>query len=195
MSAFRRIKWSATIGGRRPFGMDHIMDHMVCDEDKRKVTDFYESDEMSRLCSGRRDVKTVRDADGRKQAVQKRLVLGSLRELYREFKRVTDSPAIGFSTFASLRPPHCVLAGSAGTHSVCVCLYHQNPKLQAAALGIPSLTVNELMEKSVCDMGKRECMMHACKECPRDRGVTEFLYGLRTVADQEHVDRCGSTCG
>ena len=117
--------------------MDH-MGHMVCDEDKRKVTDFYESDEMSRLCSGRRDVKTVRDADGRKQAVQKRLVLGSLRELYREFKRVTDSPAIGFSTFASLRPPHCVLAGSAGTHSVCVCLYHQNSKLQAAALGIPA---------------------------------------------------------
>ena len=48
VSAFRRIKWSATIGGRRPFGMDH----MVCDEDKGKVTDFYESDEMSRLCSG-----------------------------------------------------------------------------------------------------------------------------------------------
>ena len=29
--------------------------------------------------------------------------------------------------------------------------------------------------------------MHVCKECPRERWVTEFLYGLRTVADEEQI--------
>ena len=28
-----------------------------------------------------------------------------------------------------LRPKHCILAGTSGTHSVCVCTIHQNVKL------------------------------------------------------------------
>ena len=36
---------------------------------------------------------------------------------------------IGFSKFAELRPKECVIAGSSGTHSVCVCTTHQNVKL------------------------------------------------------------------
>ena len=33
--------------------------------------------------------------------------------------------------------------------------------------------------------------MHVCKECPRERWVTEFLYGLRTVADEEQIREFG----
>ncbi len=36
---------------------------------------------------------------------------------------------VGSSKFAELRPPHCVLAGASGTHSMCVCTIHQNMKL------------------------------------------------------------------
>ena len=60
-------------------------------------------------------------------------------------------------------------------------------KLQAAALGIPSLIVSELMEKGVCSMWKRKCIVHVSKECPRERWVTEFLYDLRTFADEEQI--------
>lgn len=33
---------------------------------------------------------------------------------------------IGFTKFAMLRPKEYVLTGSSGTHSVCVCVTHQN---------------------------------------------------------------------
>ena len=38
-----------------------------------------------------------------------------------------------FSKFAEFRPKECVLPGSSGTHSVCVCTKHQNVKLMIAA--------------------------------------------------------------
>ena len=41
----------------------------VSDGDGRKVIEFDEGDEMSRLCPRRRDVKTVRDADSTKRAI------------------------------------------------------------------------------------------------------------------------------
>ena len=47
---------------------------------------------------------------------QNRLVLGNLRELYVKFLEDDAHPNIGFSTFCTLCPPHCVLAGRAGTH-------------------------------------------------------------------------------
>ena len=52
---------------------------------------------------------------GEKLRVQKRLVYCNLK--------------VGFSKFAELRPKECVLAGASGTHTVCVCIIHQNVKL------------------------------------------------------------------
>ena len=59
--------------------------------------------------------------------VQKRLMLGNLKELYQEFKEKHPTDKIGFSKFADLRPKHCILAGASATHSYCLCLYH-SPK-------------------------------------------------------------------
>ena len=109
----------------------------ISDDDKVKVRAFYESDEASRMCPGRKDYVTATDSDGVKVRVQKRLkdVEGTILSL-----QDLRNPKIGFSTFASLRPKHCVLAGSAGTHTVCVCTYHRNPKLIPAALGLPDMS-------------------------------------------------------
>ena len=60
---------------------------------------------------------------------QKRLILSNLNELYANFKSKCISTSTGFSQFCELQPKWCVLAGSSGTHSVCVCTYHQNMKL------------------------------------------------------------------
>ena len=59
-------------------------------------------------------------------SVQKRLLLGSLKEIYQQFKDQFPVEKIGFSRFAELFPKHCVLAGASGTHAVCVCTIHQN---------------------------------------------------------------------
>lgn len=96
---------------------------------KKLVIDFYESEENSKQLAGMKDFKSVKDCDGNRTRVQKKLVLCNLKELYQSFKAQYNSVAIGFSKFASLRPTHCILAGSSGTHVVCVCTIHQNVKL------------------------------------------------------------------
>ena len=92
------------------------------------VQSFYESDEVSRTMPGSKDFVSVRQSEGQTH-VQKRLVLSNLKEIYQLFKENFPDKAIGFSKFAELHPKHCVLAGASGTHAVCVCTIHQNPKL------------------------------------------------------------------
>ena len=159
--------------------------------ERSKVIEFYESDMVSRMCPGTKDCIVVRDEEGRKTKVQKRLILGNLKEIYQLFKEDPNNPKIGFSTFASLRPRHCVLAGSSGTHNVCVCTYHQNVKLMIAALGIPGLTYRDLMDYAVCDATRGDCMMQLCADCPREDGVLCFLniaLGKNISADSSDSD-------
>ena len=127
------------------------------------------------MCPGKKDCLTVRDKNGLKIKAQKRLMLGSLRELYNLYKDDDKTPKVGFSTFAALRPKQCVLAGSSGTHTVCICTYHQNPALIISALDLPGLTVTDLLDHAVCDVANRDCMMQACDDCPREEGVQAFL--------------------
>ncbi len=54
---------------------------------------------------------------------QKRRLLANLRELHKEFKKRHPNNKIGFSTFASLRPKNCVLAGTPGMHNVVCALF------------------------------------------------------------------------
>ena len=84
----------------------------------------------------KKDTVSVR-VGNKKIACQKRLILCNLDEAYRIFKDKYPELKIGFSKFAELRPKYCVLAGSSGTHSVCVCTIHQNVKLMMHAVDIP----------------------------------------------------------
>ena len=89
---------------------------------KEKVEAFYEDDDISRLCPGKKDC--LEEMMTLKKRRLKRLVLSNLSEIYSKFKEENPDLKIGFSTFASLRPRWCVLAGPSGTHSVCVCTHH-----------------------------------------------------------------------
>ena len=91
--------------------------------------DYYLRDDVSSVMPGMKDVISVRQSDGTKQRLQKRLLLLNLNELYQSFKEDNPDLKVGFTKFSMLRPLNCILAGSSGTHSVCVCLYHQNVKL------------------------------------------------------------------
>lgn len=97
-------------------------------ENVQLVKDFYEREDNSRQLPGRKDVKSIKQPDGTRKLIQKKLILSNLKELYETFKK-ESTLKIGFTKFTLLRPQHCVLAGSAGTHTVCVCVYHQNVKL------------------------------------------------------------------
>ena len=67
----------------------------------------------------------------------------NLKEAHSLFK-ADGNPNIGFSTFAKLRPQQCILAGPKGTHTVCVCIYHYNVKLQLSAIGIKNQSLSLL---------------------------------------------------
>jgi len=93
------------------------------------VKQFYGRNDVSSTMPGMKDAVSLRTSDGKKQKVQKELLLLNLKEIYSLFKNEYPDIRIGFSKFASLRPKQYVLAGSSGTHSICVCPYHQNLKL------------------------------------------------------------------
>lgn len=78
---------------------------------------------------GKKDYVSIKNIDGTQTQVQKRLVLSNLKELFQHFRNENPDEKIGFSKFASLRPRNCVLAGASGTHTICVCVIHQNIKL------------------------------------------------------------------
>ena len=99
---------------------------------------------------GKKNFVSERNADGIKVHQQKRLVLCNLREAYYRFKILHPDVKIGFSKFAQLRPKECVLAGSSGTHSVCVCVLHQNAKLMMAGGRLEALTQGEFKHYSDC---------------------------------------------
>ena len=141
----------------------------------------------------------IRNNEGEKIYVQKRLLLCNLKEAHIEYKNTDGNPNIGFSSFAYLRPPHCIVAGGSGTHTVCVCTHHQNPKLQIAALGESGLTYRDLLTYAVCDVDNRDCMLHRCQHCDREIGVKSFLECLDSVARADNfisykqwqsTDRC-----
>ena len=157
---------------------------VITEEIKLAVKSFYESDDISRICPGKRDCKVIRDVSGKKVTLQKRLILLNLKEAHKIFKDNAHNPQIGFSSFATLRPPNCVLAGSSGTHSVCVCTYHQNVKLQLSALHIKGLTYKHLIEKSVCSTDGRDCMMRYCSLCPGKNGLVTYYDSLEQMEEQ-----------
>ena len=67
--------------------------------------------------------------NGEKYHLQKKKVLGNLKEIFQKFKEQHPTVKVGFSKFAMLCPKECVLAGASGTYSVCVCIAHNNIKL------------------------------------------------------------------
>ena len=120
---------------------------------------------------------------------QKRLILSNLNKFYANFKSKYVSTSIGLSKFYELRPKWRVLAGSSGTHSVCVCTYHQNMKLLLASLNV---TYQGPFTLVVCDINNKECMVHRCPNCPKSntllQNVLFHTIGAFVVVDNNDDD-------
>ena len=153
------------------------------------------SDENSRLLPGQKDVVSIMTENGRIH-MQKRLVLLNLKELHKQFKMEHPEHKIGFSAFATLRPKWCILAGASGTHTICVCTHHQNPKLKLESLKDKhDLTCSILMAEAVCSMDSKTCMMHQCAVCPGKEYIKNKLKEFITSDEVEFTqwvstDRC-----
>ena len=109
----------------------------------------------------------------------------NLNELYTLFKQKYPQVKIGLSKFCQLRPKECITVGARGTHSVCVCTLHQNLKLMLFALPTEGkVTYHDLMEKLVCNVESKECMLHRCSSCPGKEGLTQYLQQVCDASDE-----------
>jgi len=106
--------------------------------------------------------------------MQKRLLLCNLKELHNAFLETYPDFRIGLSKFCSLRPKWCVTCSSNGTHSVCVCTYHQNILLLTSGAKINE-NYKELMSRVVCDVEDKICMVHRCSNCPGKEALNDFF--------------------
>lgn len=149
----------------------------VSEEVKEKVAAFYREADVSKELAGKKEFKSVREGNTRVHK-QKRLVLANLTEIYRLFKERFPEIRIGFSKFAELRPAECVLAGAAGTHTVCVCVIHQNFKLKFLGAKLNRIetetddngqtvkafnSYREVLQQNLCDPPTEHCFLNICK--------------------------------
>ena len=161
-----------------------IIRHRLQADVLERVKQFYERDDVSRMCPGRKDYVAVRSRNGAKEKVQKRLLLCNIREIYLLYKTEFPNDKIGFSSFCQLRPKWCTTVGHSGSHNVCVCSYHQNLKLMLSAID-PALYYVELMRMCVCDLQNKACMLKKCDSCPGIEKAKEFLDQLISAKFEE----------
>lgn len=134
------------------------------------VKNFYQNSEYARVMPGAKDKVSI----SKNQYMQKVLLLGNLNELYAAFKFEHPTVKIGLTKFCMLRPKWCVLAGSAGTHFVCVCTIHENVSLLLHACSIEE-HYSELIGKLVCAKDSRDCMLRHCSDCPSSENLKSFI--------------------
>lgn len=152
-------------------------------ETVEKVEDYYENDINSRIMANKKDTVTIR-IDDKKIKKQKRLLLNDIKNLHNEFKREFPEFRIGLTKFAELRPKWCVLAGSAGTHNVCVCTIHQNFKAMIDAISLENISNGTLKNYKdcinfvLCGKPKPNCYLKICKRCPKIQNFSDYLENI-----------------
>ena len=76
---------------------------------------------------------------------------------------------ICLSKFSQLIPQNCILAGASGTHTVCVCVHHENVKLMLDAVDLkeptrenlsPLKTYDDAMNRIMCSVPTSECYLN-----------------------------------
>ena len=117
------------------------------DETVGTVIGFYERDDISRQCPGRKDVVVVRDNNGMKHKLQARHLTSPINEVY-----CTS-----------------VLLNSKIPQNVCLCKYHENfimavDKLHQVTSSFPAYQ-HELLEKFICESPSEDCWLNACESC------------------------------
>lgn len=167
----------------------HMASHVLPTTRVKLVEEFYLEDNISHPLPGKRDCITV-NQNNEKVALQKRLILMNLSEAYYEFKLKYPKESISFSKFATLRPPQCVLAlASGGTHSVCVCSYHQNVKLVFEPLNkfLKLKSYRDLFVQLIYAEQTENCKLNECDKCPGNEALEDFLAIILDENDMDNI--------
>lgn len=143
---------------------------------------------------GKKDFKTIM-VGNKRTAVQKRLLLVDLRELYSSYKEIHPDKKVGFSTFCKLRPKNVILMGASGTYAVCVCTQHENVKMMLEAIDIKNVPVDnpmkdyrDCLKMIMCKNPLTKCHLHKCDECPGVQSFYDKIYNHLENSNISHVE-------
>lgn len=130
---------------------------------KKKVESFYQQDNNSRLCPGKKDYITKK-----KITKQKRLLLNTMKNLYLSFSKSNPDIKISYSLFCRWRP-FWVKIMKISERETCKCLVHANMELMVNCLFsnkiIISKTPSQIIQDICCDVQKEDCLLRKCKDC------------------------------
>lgn len=99
------------------------------------------------------------------------------------------------SKFTELRPKECVLAGGAGTHTVCICTIHQNMKLMISGSHLGKLTKGENYHLTdnhqcilavTCNEVSASCYLGDCSTC--SKLMDDFVLYMEEIFYKNSVD-------
>ena len=160
---------------------------------EEKVVAFYLSDNVSRMMPGSKDYVSMY-IQGKKERVQKRLLLFSLRDAHLQFQDENVGLKIGLTKFKEFRPRNVILAGASGSHNVCVCATHQNVKLMIEGSKVLTMegirrmcgedgdiTYKHLLASLLCKSALPACYLGTCALC----GNIESIADICSHCDQD----------
>lgn len=160
-----------------------------------KVLQFYRQDHISRPFPGMKDVISIKQKDGTRVKLQKRLLLDKLSNLHNQYKETLtpDEEEISLSVFTKLRPKECVFAGDSSAHNVCVCVIHENTKFYIQGLWDTGCfkehsDINDFQEKLIrlmmCEAPTEACHLQDCESCD----ITNMIEFVTARLDEFNIE-------
>lgn len=146
----------------------------------KSVVDFYLRDEISRPFPGRKDWKSIKQPNGKREKIQKRLLMATLDELFEKYQNEEKTDEHGETIlkvertkFKMLRPKQCVFPNDPAAFNVCVCMIHANTEFQVEALKVSESFKSKSKEEMiktftdsiVCTNPTDACHLRECNEC------------------------------
>lgn len=105
-------------------------------EEKVRIIDFYKSDEYSHQLPWMKNVKSVKQLNGKLMKKQEWILLVNIyvNSTLLTKKYSPTCVVCKLSAFFENRPAYVINVGAHCIHSVCVCLYHQNVNFMLDAI-------------------------------------------------------------
>lgn len=138
----------------RPQNPDHVI-----------VVNFYQLDDVSQMLPGIRDKVKIRESNGNKTYVQRRVMLMSIGEALSEFQKQHPNAKVSKSLFHLLKPKF-ISNNSKLRYIGCLCRICENEKLLIKSI-LPMTcekieNVDEMIKKFSCD---QDCDGISCEVC------------------------------
>jgi len=130
---------------------------------KRKIQQYYDRDDNSRLTSGMKETVTKN-----KVKHQKRVLLHTIEGLHNKFLMENENEKISYTSFSRLRP-FWVLPPKESDRATCICKQHENMQFLSESLYKNQLLITsdlyKLAHSFSCDTKNLDCMYGRCSEC------------------------------